>query len=140
MKKNKKTTPKMKSETVGKRKRRDAMRILCWGLIPVAAAALIVLDALDIYTFSKERLWVLGILLVVVLLPFFSEVTVKNLTGKRGRPGSDGDTSDKGHRFGRQPDSIWILFYSVFRSSTAASTMRRPVSGSAEEPPQGVVS
>ena len=59
------------------------MKLFCWCLIPTAAALLLVLDGLCLYTFNDRRLLVLGMCLAVLLLPFFSEITVKNLSFKR---------------------------------------------------------
>ena len=54
-------------------------------MVPLTAIVLLVLDALEIYTFNTERLLVLGTGLVTILLPFFSEITVKDLTVKRNK-------------------------------------------------------
>ena len=71
-----------------KKQHADHLKRLCWGLIPAVTASLLVLDAKGIYTFNTERLLVLGIGLLVLLLPCFSEVTIKDLTVRR-------DKSDK---------------------------------------------
>lgn len=67
----------------------DCLKYVCWIIVPIITAALIVLDALNIYTFNVERLVVLGIGLLVVLLPFFSEITVKDISVKRNRTKSN---------------------------------------------------
>lgn len=54
-------------------------------MVPISIVILLVLDALGIYTFNTERLLVLGVGLVTILLPFFSEITVKDLTVKRNK-------------------------------------------------------
>ena len=66
-------------------KKRNARRLslLCWMVIPVGVVALLVLDGLGLYRFTTERLIVLGIGLLMLLLPFFSEITVKNFSVKR---------------------------------------------------------
>ena len=66
-----------------KEKRIDKIKPICWGLIPVIGIALLILDAFGIYQFSTERLIVLGIILVVVLLPFFSEISLGDVSVKR---------------------------------------------------------
>ena len=53
---------------------------------------MMVLDMLAIYAFTSERLRVLAICLAVILLPFFSEVTVKNFAVKRWPAKEEGDT------------------------------------------------
>ena len=67
------------------KKNRKLLRYICWIIVPVIITALILLDGLSIYEFNTERLIVLGIGLVVILLPFFSEITVKNFTVKRDK-------------------------------------------------------
>lgn len=67
-------------------KGRQSLRVLkhlCWGILPAAIVAVLILDGLGIYSFNTERLIVLGAVLIVVLLPFFSEITVKNISIKR---------------------------------------------------------
>ena len=66
-----------------KEKRRDYWKLLCWGVVPTLVLTLLVLDGFGIYIFNKERLLVMGIGLMILLLPFFSEITVKNLSVKR---------------------------------------------------------
>lgn len=68
----------------GNRKiRRNLLKVFCWGIAPAAVIVLLVLDGLGIYVFNNERLIVLGIGLLTVLLPFFSEVKVKDVFIKR---------------------------------------------------------
>lgn len=70
----------------GKTCRDSCLKAVCWIIIPVIAAALLALDALGIYRFNAERLTVLGIGLVIILLPFFSEITLKGICVKRDKP------------------------------------------------------
>lgn len=72
-----------KSSTAVKDMRFGGLKALCWGILPAAIVAVLILDGLGVYSFSTERLVVLGAALLVVLLPFFSEVTVKNISIKR---------------------------------------------------------
>lgn len=72
--------------TSEKKRHIDYLKIACWVLVPIVLVALVVLDALDIYIFNTERLIVLGVGLLVILLPFFSEVTLKGLSVKRDKP------------------------------------------------------
>lgn len=69
-----------------KKPRKDSLKRLCWGLLPIATVALLVLDANGIYTFNTERLLVLGIGLLILLLPCFSQITLKDLTFRRDKP------------------------------------------------------
>lgn len=68
-----------------KRRRLDYLKCLCWGLCPIITACLLVLDAKGIYTFNAERLLTLGIGFLIILLPCFSEVTIKDLTVRRDK-------------------------------------------------------
>ena len=71
--------------TSAKKKRKDYLKVLCWIIVPIAVITLLVLDAIGIYIFNTERLMVLGIGLLIVLLPFFSEISVKDLSVKRNK-------------------------------------------------------
>ena len=78
----------MKSSKKNNTARRDkhgigALKPLCWGILPAAIVAVLILDGLGVYSFNTERLIVLGAALLIVLLPFFSEVTIKNISIKR---------------------------------------------------------
>lgn len=59
--------------------------VICWILVPLAVIILLALDGLGLYAFTTERLIVLGVGLLTVLLPFFTEITVKNLSVKRDK-------------------------------------------------------
>lgn len=79
----KKSTVKNRTQ---KKHRVSCLKTVCWIVVPVIVAALLTLDALGIYSFSAERLIVLGIYLLVILLPFFSEIDVKGIVLKRDKP------------------------------------------------------
>ena len=80
------SVPNKKGRSSSKQKHKaDSLKRLCWGLIPVVAACLLVLDAKGIYLFTPERLLVLGVILMIILLPCFSEVSIKNLTVLRNK-------------------------------------------------------
>lgn len=70
----------------------DCLKLVCWIIIPLMAVILFVLDALSIYTFNTERLIVLGIGLLTILLPFFSEIKVKDFSIKRSKEKFKTDT------------------------------------------------
>ena len=71
-----------------KKRCKDYLKAVCWIIIPIIVIALLVLDAVGIYIFNSERLMVLGIGLLVILLPFFSEISLKNLSVKRNQTNS----------------------------------------------------
>lgn len=75
-----------------KKSRMDLLKPVCWAIVPIVVVALLILDAVGVYSFNNERLLVLGICLGVILLPFFSEITVKDLSVKRGKANSREDT------------------------------------------------
>ena len=70
-------------KTSKQKKRIGRIEAICWFIVPFAIIILLVLDGMGIYSFTTERLIVIGICLLVVLLPFFSEITVKNLSIKK---------------------------------------------------------
>lgn len=76
-----------KVKTVQKKRRTDYLKTVCWMIVPAIVVALLVLDALGVYSFNTERLIVLGVGLLMILLPFFSEITVKDISVKRGKSG-----------------------------------------------------
>lgn len=78
----KKSTPKKRPS--------DYLKAVCRIIVPILTAALLILDAMGIYIFSTERLTVLGIGLLVILLPFFSEITLKGISMKRKDPNDKG--------------------------------------------------
>lgn len=74
-----------------KQKRIDQIKPICWGIFPLIAIALLILDALEIYTFTAMRLIVIGVTVLLILLPFFSEISIKDISLKRK------DRKDKGN-------------------------------------------
>ena len=64
-------------------KRIDKLKPLCWVIVPLLAIGLLLADATGKYVLTAERLIVFGTVLLVVLLPFFSEVTIKDFSFKR---------------------------------------------------------
>ena len=65
-----------------KRKRRyiNGLKLFCWGIIPALTIALFILDALSLYSLTTERLILFGILALSLLLPFFGEIKVGEIT------------------------------------------------------------
>ena len=67
-----------------KKERIDRIIPFCWFWIPLIAIALLLLDAFNIYVFTTERLAFFGALLIILLLPFFSEISFKDFSVKIG--------------------------------------------------------
>lgn len=59
------------------------LKSVCWLVCPAIIITLLILDGLGVYTFNTERLVALGMGLLVILLPFFEEITIKNFSIKR---------------------------------------------------------
>ena len=57
-----------KQKRSSKRKKRDAMRMICWGVIPLGMLFAITADTLGFFHFTRENLIVIALLLLVVLL------------------------------------------------------------------------
>ena len=71
-----------------KRKERfDKIKPLCWILFPVIACIILVLDAFKLYCLTTHRLIVLGVVVAIILLPFFSEFTIKDISFIRKKEG-----------------------------------------------------
>ena len=68
-----------------RRRHISAIGALCWIASPLAMITLLFLDGTGIYPFSKERLLVIGIGVLVALLPFFEEISVKTISFKKER-------------------------------------------------------
>lgn len=66
-----------------KRKRTSSICFICWIIIPIAIISTLVLDALELYAFTTERILIIGACIFVVLIPFFNEITVKDISVKK---------------------------------------------------------
>ena len=66
-----------------KQKKIDNIKWFCWLLFPIISVALLVLDAIGVYKITTLRIAVVGACVVVVLIPFFSEISLKDVTLKR---------------------------------------------------------
>jgi hypothetical protein len=75
-----KTVRKKASAKGKKKKHRHRICFVCWLVVPLVALAALVLDGLGIYPFTAERLLAIGACLFVLLIPFFNEITVKNVS------------------------------------------------------------
>lgn len=56
------------------------LKVVCWIIIPLLIIALFLLDALSCYHLTTERLILFGGLLLSILLPFFGEIKVGEIT------------------------------------------------------------
>ena len=66
-----------------KRDRFDRVCFVCWIIIPLAMIIFLVMDGLGFYSFNTERLLVIGACVLVILIPFFSEITITNISLKK---------------------------------------------------------
>lgn len=75
---------KIKKNLKEKRQKRiDRIKPVCWILIPLFIAAIVLLDAFKIYELTTIRLIAFGGLIVIILIPFYNEISLKDLTLKR---------------------------------------------------------
>ena len=72
-----------------KKEKLDRFGKVCWTWIPILAAIILLLDAVNFYELTTERLMVLGALLIVILLPFFSELSLGDFSVKRNKEKKD---------------------------------------------------
>ena len=70
-----------------KRKKLGGTYLICWLIIPISTIGLLVLDAIGLYSFNTERIIVIGACVIIVLIPFFNEITIKNLSLKKDNNG-----------------------------------------------------
>ena len=68
-----------------RRKKHSFIGLLCWIIVPFAMIALLVLDGMGIYTFNTDRLLVVGVCVLVSFIPFFEEISIKNISFKKER-------------------------------------------------------
>lgn len=88
---NNKYTHKVSIDIPAKKRRADIFKFICWIIIPIIVLVLVLLDALSVYNFNKDRLCVLGISLLIILLPFINEIKLKNFSFKRQDKDKDKD-------------------------------------------------
>lgn len=73
-----------KTKRKRKRKKRSCViYFLCWIIIPAAVIFALFLDGVGLYCFNTERLIAIGVCILVMLLPFFGEITVKGVSFKK---------------------------------------------------------
>lgn len=66
-----------------KKKLQNYIGLICWIAAPLFLIFLLVLDGLGLYLFNTERLIMIGACIAVVLFPFASEITFKNISIKK---------------------------------------------------------
>ena len=81
----------MQKKKTNRKRGKDCLKYVCWIIVPILTFTLVLLDALNIYSFNKERLIVIEVGLLVILLPFFNEITLKNLSVKRSNSKNEND-------------------------------------------------
>ena len=59
-----------------------ALKWICWLIIPLLGAVLVLLDAFGIYMFSTLRLITIGVCVAVTLIPCFKEIKIGEITLK----------------------------------------------------------
>ena len=82
----------MKSEnarTSQRIKRLSKFNFVCWFIFPPFSIILLILDRFDLFELTTGRLIVLGALSVSIILPFFSDIKVGNLSLKREKSKED---------------------------------------------------
>ena len=65
------------------KKQLSRIEIICWCIIPCIIILLLILEGFGLYSFTNERLIIIGACVIVILLPFFSEITIKNISLKK---------------------------------------------------------
>lgn len=73
----------MKNSSQRKKKKHNYILLVCRIILPVSIVAMLILDVLKLYTFNTERLIVIGVCILVVLMPFLKEITIKNISIKK---------------------------------------------------------
>lgn len=67
----------------------NGLKIICWLIIPALVITFFLLDAFTSYHLTTERLILLGGLLLSILLPFFGEIKVGDITLSNMRKNKD---------------------------------------------------
>ncbi len=65
-----------------KKKNQIAVRIICWGIIPVIVILILIFDFLKIYQVTDERYTLIVLLIVSLLIPVLGEIVSELKIGK----------------------------------------------------------
>lgn len=76
---------KLLNKTIEKQKHIDNFKPICWILLPLIIIIIGILDALNVYKLNTERIIILIVLIISILIPFFSEISFKDITFKRDK-------------------------------------------------------
>lgn len=63
-----------------KHKQKTSVRIICWGVIPLILGVILVLDYLQIYTFTADRKMLVVLLVATILIPVTGEIKIGDLS------------------------------------------------------------
>lgn len=72
-----------KSQHEKRQNRIDRIKPICWVILPLFIIVIVLLDAFKIYELTSLRLITFGGLIVIILIPFYNEVSLKEFTLKR---------------------------------------------------------
>ena len=72
-----------------KRKRLNAINLICWLILPTLLIIMLIMDGIGLYTFNKERIIIIGLSILVMLIPFFSEIRIKDFFIKKENLSND---------------------------------------------------
>ncbi len=82
-------------QRAAKKKNFDMLKLFCWGIIPILSVILLILDAFGIYQFNPYRLLVVGSAVLIALLPFFSQISFKDISFIREKRKQKEENQDK---------------------------------------------
>ena len=73
----------IKEKEIKQEKNINVLKRLCWKILPPIGGAILLLDALGIYTLSVLRLIVIGVIAGITLIPCFKEITIGQVSLKQ---------------------------------------------------------
>lgn len=73
----------IKEKEIKQEKNINVLKRLCWKILPPIGGAILLLDALGIYTLSVLRLIVIGVIASITLIPCFKEITIGQVSLKQ---------------------------------------------------------
>lgn len=73
----------LKKEKDDRKETLDKFKIICWFFVCPIIFGLLMLEGFALYRFTTERLIAMGVFIIIVLLPFFSEIKFRDFILKR---------------------------------------------------------